>query len=626
MSQRARRRHQRSHGGSVGKMILLGFGVLLAIGGIALASVGLWVQQIWADTPSIDSLKPINRGETSFVYAADGSFLGTIQADIVREPVDRTEVPDSLEQATIAIEDEHFYDHDGVDWGAVVRAAVENVGGGLEARQGGSTITQQLVKQPLHPGSRRDGRAQDPRGEAGDGARGRALEGLDPQPVPQHRFLRHQRRPDRGRRRGRVGGLLRQERPAARPEGVGAARRPAAGARREYNPFLNPHAAKKRRNEVLDDMDEQGYISSRRRAEVDERGPRPRSRPSLRDDPRALLLRLRRAGADRALRRPAGARGRPQGLHDDQPAAAELRRAGGRRCAPPAPPAPRPRWPRSTRPPAHILAMASSSIYAESQNNLAANAPPPARLLVQAVRADDGAQGGHRPRHHLLRRQQSEDPVPVRSVRRGVGRSTTPRETGGRLDEPRLRHDALGQRRLRPARPRRRPRERRRDRALAGDHEPARRTARPRASAVCGSASRRSRWPTPTRPSPTAASTTTRPRSRRSSSPPTTAATTARRRLRGPGGQPGDHRRRSPTRSPTSSRPFSTPAPAAAGTSPAPPAGKTGTTDEPDRRLVRRLHAEDLDRGLGRLPRLASRRWAHPRSAAATRRRSGRST
>ena len=108
MSQRTRRRHQRSHGGSVGKTILLGFGVLLAIGGIALASVGLWVQQIWADTPSIDSLKPINRGETSFVYAADGSFLGTIQADIIREPVDRTEVPDSLEQATIAIEDEHF--------------------------------------------------------------------------------------------------------------------------------------------------------------------------------------------------------------------------------------------------------------------------------------------------------------------------------------------------------------------------------------------------------------------------------------------------------------------------------------------------------------------------------------
>ena len=38
---------------------------------------------------------------------------------------------------------------------------------------------------------------------------------------------------------------------------------------------------------------------------------------------------------------------------------------------------------------------------------------------------------------------------------------------------------------------------------------------------------------------------------------------------------------------------------------PCPAAGKTGTTDEPDRRLVRRLHAADLDRRLGRLSRLA---------------------
>ena len=61
---------------------MLGFAVLLSLLGIALASVGLWVENILADTPSIDELKPIDRGETSKVYAADGSFLGSIQAAV----------------------------------------------------------------------------------------------------------------------------------------------------------------------------------------------------------------------------------------------------------------------------------------------------------------------------------------------------------------------------------------------------------------------------------------------------------------------------------------------------------------------------------------------------------------
>ena len=50
-----------------------------------------------------------------------------------------------LRHATVAIEDENFYEHDGVDYEAIVRAAVENIEAG-EVKQGGSTITQQLVR------------------------------------------------------------------------------------------------------------------------------------------------------------------------------------------------------------------------------------------------------------------------------------------------------------------------------------------------------------------------------------------------------------------------------------------------------------------------------------------------
>jgi penicillin-binding protein 1A len=145
MTSRARKRHRRSRNGSVGKKILLGLTVILSLAGLALASVGFWVQDILASAPSVDELKPIDKGETSFVYAADGSSLGAIQADTVREPVDLKEVPESLQHATVAIEDEHFYEHSGVDYSAIIRAAWENFQAGKTV-QGGSTITQQLAR------------------------------------------------------------------------------------------------------------------------------------------------------------------------------------------------------------------------------------------------------------------------------------------------------------------------------------------------------------------------------------------------------------------------------------------------------------------------------------------------
>jgi penicillin-binding protein 1A len=144
MTQRARKSRRRSRG-SAGKKILIGFGVVLAILVVGVASVGAWVLNVWNSAPSIDTLKPIDQGETSSVYAADGSLLGYIEDDVIREPVNLKEVPKMLRQATVAIEDQGFFEHDGVDYDAIARAAVENIEAG-EIRQGGSTITQQLVR------------------------------------------------------------------------------------------------------------------------------------------------------------------------------------------------------------------------------------------------------------------------------------------------------------------------------------------------------------------------------------------------------------------------------------------------------------------------------------------------
>src|SRR5919204_6644204 len=84
-------------------------------------------------------------GRTTLVYAADGSLLATIGREQRHQPVPLSRISPWLVKASIAAEDRRFYDHGGVDYAAVVRALVADVREG-EVVQGGSTITQQLVR------------------------------------------------------------------------------------------------------------------------------------------------------------------------------------------------------------------------------------------------------------------------------------------------------------------------------------------------------------------------------------------------------------------------------------------------------------------------------------------------
>jgi penicillin-binding protein 1A len=86
--------------------------------------------------------------QSSKLYAADGSLITTLHAEENRENVPLAQIPIALRNAVIAIEDARFYHHKGVDPRAIVRAARRNTeSGGVE--QGGSTITQQYVKNAL---------------------------------------------------------------------------------------------------------------------------------------------------------------------------------------------------------------------------------------------------------------------------------------------------------------------------------------------------------------------------------------------------------------------------------------------------------------------------------------------
>jgi penicillin-binding protein 1A len=87
----------------------------------------------------------IKQDQTTTLFDRDGNVLTTFDAGVDRQNISIKKVPIVLRQAVIAAEDEDFYTHSGVDLAAIVRAAWSNLTGG-EIEQGGSTITQQYVR------------------------------------------------------------------------------------------------------------------------------------------------------------------------------------------------------------------------------------------------------------------------------------------------------------------------------------------------------------------------------------------------------------------------------------------------------------------------------------------------
>jgi penicillin-binding protein 1A len=101
----------------------------------------------------LSSLRPVEIGQNSFVYARDGSLLGSIPAERNREPVTLRHIAKWVPRATIAVEDRRFYQHGGVDYEGIARAAWKDITAG-KVVEGGSTITQQLVRN-LYTGQER---------------------------------------------------------------------------------------------------------------------------------------------------------------------------------------------------------------------------------------------------------------------------------------------------------------------------------------------------------------------------------------------------------------------------------------------------------------------------------------
>ncbi|HMI72572.1 MAG TPA: transglycosylase domain-containing protein, partial [Solirubrobacteraceae bacterium] len=267
MSRRERNRRRRRNQGGPHRIIFLTLGLVFT--GIAIAGIAAvaWVINVANSAPSLETKKPIELGATSRIYAADGTRLGFINANILRTPVTSDAIPEVVRQATVAIEDRRFYEHKGVDFEGIVRAGVKN----LESKkdiQGGSTLTMQLVRN-LYTGERARSGIAGYKRKIREAKLAQELEDRH----PGHRGkLWIVNKYVNSVPYGTVGGQTAVgiqaaarvffDKPASRltlREAALLAGLPQAPS--NYNPFLDKGAAIARRNDVLQRMADQGYIT-----------------------------------------------------------------------------------------------------------------------------------------------------------------------------------------------------------------------------------------------------------------------------------------------------------------------------------------------------------------------------
>ncbi len=146
MKRQANRRNKQKSSGArwVSLVLLASVASIILVGGLSLLAFFI---QLDRSLPSTQSLKNYHPPLVTRVYASDGSLQGEFYTER-RYVVPLSNLPPHLIKAFLAAEDVRFYEHGGVDFLGVVRALLKNIQAG-EIVQGGSTITQQVVKSLL---------------------------------------------------------------------------------------------------------------------------------------------------------------------------------------------------------------------------------------------------------------------------------------------------------------------------------------------------------------------------------------------------------------------------------------------------------------------------------------------
>ena len=123
-------------------------GVLL-LGITAITIVGFYVLSIIRSSPELDVQAIQSLNQPSILYDDQGNFMDNVITREQRYVVKSDEIPDNLKKAFVAIEDERFYEHKGIDIKRIAGVIASNIKcklSGSNTVQGASTITQQLIK------------------------------------------------------------------------------------------------------------------------------------------------------------------------------------------------------------------------------------------------------------------------------------------------------------------------------------------------------------------------------------------------------------------------------------------------------------------------------------------------
>ena len=132
------------------KTLLVCFLAAVVIGGCA--GIGAF-KGIIESAPDISDIDPSPTGYLSVVLDNQGNETAKLVASgSNRVYVTLDEIPEIVQHAFVAIEDERFYDHNGIDIKGIIRAGITGIANGFHFNQGASTITQQLLKNNVFEG------------------------------------------------------------------------------------------------------------------------------------------------------------------------------------------------------------------------------------------------------------------------------------------------------------------------------------------------------------------------------------------------------------------------------------------------------------------------------------------
>ena len=131
------------------KALIICFLLLIVIGA---AGVGIYVKKVIDNTPEVTAKDIMPQGYTTNIVDSNGTLLEQLKdSDSNRVYKKYDEISPYMGKAFVAIEDERFYKHNGIDIQGIIRAGVNGVAHGFHFTEGASTLTQQLIKNNVFP-------------------------------------------------------------------------------------------------------------------------------------------------------------------------------------------------------------------------------------------------------------------------------------------------------------------------------------------------------------------------------------------------------------------------------------------------------------------------------------------